>query len=98
MIESERKKTNGITHRAERLKQLENMKDLALLLQDVRSGPETLSNKVNEMEEEIQKTIMEALDGIDGDEDYNDAKTESKKAVGQTIKQWCRNAWNYISS
>lgn len=50
------------------------------------------------MEEEIQKTIMEALDGIDGDEDYNDAKAESKKAVGQTIKQWCRNAWNYISS
>ena len=98
LIESERKKTKGITHRAERLKQLENMKDLALLLQDVRSGPETLTNKVNEMEEEIRKTIMEALDGIDGDEDYNDAKAESKKAVGQTIKQWCRNAWNYISS
>ena len=36
LIESERKKTKGINHRAEKLKQLENMKYLALLLQDVR--------------------------------------------------------------
>ena len=98
LIESERKKTEGITYRAERLKQLENMKDLALLLQDVRTGPETLTNKVNEMEEEIQKIILEALDGIDEDEDYNDAKAESKKAVGQTIKKWCKKAWKYVSS
>ena len=46
-----------------------------------------LTNKVNEMEEEIQKTILETLDGIDEDEDYNDAKAESKKTVDQKIKQ-----------
>lgn len=50
------------------------------------------------MEEEIQKTILETLDGIDEDEDYNDAKAESKKTVDQKIKQLCKKAWNYVSS
>lgn len=57
-----------------------------------------LTNKVNQMEEEIQKTILETLDGIDEDEDYNDAKAESKKTVDQKIKQLCKKAWNYVSS
>ena len=76
LIDSERKKTKNITHRANRLKELENMKSLALLLQDIRTGPEVLTSKVKEMEDEIQKVMLETLDGIDNDDDYNDAKVE----------------------
>ena len=98
LIDSERKKTKGITHRANRLKQLENMKSLALLLQDVLTGPEVLTSKANEMEGEIQKVILETLDGIDDDDDYNNAKAESKKSVRETIKDWCNKAWNFVYS
>lgn len=40
------------------------------------TGPELLTNQENEMEEEIQKTILEILDGIDSDGGYNVAKAE----------------------
>ena len=98
MIQSERSKTKGITHREERLKELTNMKSLALLLQDVRTGPEVLPDKVIKMEQQIQKVILEALDGIEDDNDYEDAKAESKKTVDETIKNWCKKVWKYISS
>ena len=98
LIDSERKKTKNITHRVNRLKELENMKSLALLLQDIRTGPEVLTSKVKEMEDEIQKVMLETLDGIDNDDDYNDAKVESKKTVGGTIRDWWKKAWNFVSS
>ena len=98
LIESERRKTKGVTHRAERLKQLQNLRSLAVILQDVRAGPDVLTGKVSKLEEEIQKTILETLDGIDDDDDYKDARTESKKAVDGTIKHWCKKVWNYLSS
>lgn len=40
------------------------------------TGPELLTNQEKEMEEEIQKTILEILDGIDIDGGYNVAKAE----------------------
>ena len=97
LIEAERKKTKEITHCAERLKQLENMKDLALLLQDVRTGPEVLTSKVNEMEKEIQNAMLDTLNGIDEDEDYSDAKTQSKKGFRETIRRWRKKAISYVS-
>ena len=98
MIQSERSKTKGITHREKRLKELTNMKSLALLLQDVRTGPEVLPDKVIKMEQQIQKVILEALDRIEDDNDYEDAKAESKKTVDETIKNWCKKVWKCISS
>ena len=50
------------------------------------------------MEDEIQKVMLETLDGIDNDDDYNDAKVESKKTVGGTIRDWWKKAWNFVSS
>ena len=97
MIESERRKTIGIHYREERLKQLNNMKSLALLLQDVRAGPEVLTDKVNKMEEEIQKVILETLDDIEDDGDYKDARDESKKTLNAKIKIWGQKVWNFIS-
>ena len=97
MIESERRKTKGINHRAERLKQLNNMKSLALLLQDVRTGPEALTGKVNKMEAEIQKVILETLDSIEDDDDYKDARDESKKTLNERIKIWGQKFWDFIT-
>ena len=97
MIESERRKTKGINHRTERLKQLNNMKSLTLLLQDVRTGPEALTGKVNKMEEEIQKVILETLDGSEDDDDYKGARDESKKTLNERIKIWGQKFWDFIS-
>ena len=69
-----------------------------MLLQDVRTGPEVLPDKVIKMEQQIQKVILEALDGIEDDNDYEDAKAESKKTVDETIKNWCKKVWKCISS
>lgn len=82
LIQTEEKRSK--IGKGQRLQQLRNMRELAQLFYDCSTS--SLDNKITEQEEVIQQIMLEALDGVDDDDDYKDAKQEAKKGFIDRIK------------